>query len=169
MVRKSWIWRDFSITVKIFFDIFLIKTFPDWCDKSHLFFCLVKHLANIRKWLTLFSFYSYFRYTMICYLIFDILIHNYICRSYSAKIRDFLQKKFCFQEERCNVENDGPRSLSKNIFIHIFYWKYLCHIVIECTCDFPKVKSEITKVFCIEWLYFFIFFIVCPTIFTLPI
>ena len=38
MVRKSWIWRDFSITVKIFFDIFLIKTFPDWCDKSHLFF-----------------------------------------------------------------------------------------------------------------------------------
>ena len=31
------------------------------------------------------------------------------------------------------------------------------------TCDFPKVKSKITKGFCIEWLYFFIFFIVCLT------
>ena len=134
MVRKSWIWRDFSITVKIFFDIFLIKTFPDWCDKSHLFFAwwnIWQILENDSLYLVSIHILGILWF-VTSYLIFQFMIIDYICRSYSAKIRDFLQKKFCFQEERCNVENDGPRSLSKNIFIHIFYWKYLCHIVIEC-------------------------------------
>ena len=113
MVRKSWIWRDFSITVKIFFDIFLIKTFPDWCDKSHLFFCLVKHLANIRKWLTLFSFYSYFRYTMICYLIFDISIHNCICHSYSAKFVIFYKRNFAFRKKDAMLKMMGLEAWAK--------------------------------------------------------
>ena len=126
MVRKSWIWRDFSITVKIFFDIFLIKTFPDWCDKSHIF-CLVKHLANIRKWLTLSSFQSYFRYTTYitsCSIIPFMIIFITVIQQNSW----FSTKRFCFQEERCNVENDGPRSLSKNIC----YCHFLLEIFMPC-------------------------------------